>query len=371
MGFLNTVKMHSLPLDLDRYLFINGSQNSSSMSTQLTGNTCYFQTYLFALLCKVGRPKLSSDGRCIVLQNVEMLEQCTIAISRFLLTFFIDTENKVLRPLTNNNFILDFLRYRDSPYYKAFTSYLKRQNVQVPNYHQQYTHVKSYYIFNKTLHGYDKFQLEGATSSTPNTKSLQYVMGTEGASRKLARGDYYKYRAANLMFGCNAGAMYGISNFSQFNSWRKNQLLSFYEVLEGSIGDIAEKIDRQDLTKYRDYYFMAQFEVGQQELVDIHHYTYLMDMCMLSKGDKLADIVYAINKFLVQKIYFSKQGRNNYHQLMDLQDFARARKYMNPFQQTFLTSEWFSEYIGEYCFMFEIIYVRLLRPDIVLSCQSR
>lgn len=93
---------------------------------------------------------------------------------------------------------------------------------------------------------------------------------------------------------------------------------------------------------------MGQFEVGQQELVDIHHYTYIMDMCMLNKADKLAEIVYSINKFLVQKIYFSMQGRNNYHKLMDLQDFARARKYMNPFQQTFLTAEWFQEYIGEF-----------------------
>jgi hypothetical protein len=95
---------------------------------------------------------------------------------------------------------------------------------------------------------------------------------------------------------------------------------------------------------------MAQFEVGQQELVDIHHYTYLMDMCMMNKADKLADIVYTINKFLAQKIYFSMQGRNNYHKLMDLQDFVKARKYMNPFQQNFLTAEWFREYIGElYC----------------------
>ena len=93
---------------------------------------------------------------------------------------------------------------------------------------------------------------------------------------------------------------------------------------------------------------MAQFEVGQQELVDIHHYTYLMDMCMLKKADKLTDIVYACNKFLVQKIYFSMQGKNNYHKLMDLQDFVRARKYMNVFQQTFLTPEWFKEYVGKF-----------------------
>ena len=94
--------------------------------------------------------------------------------------------------------------------------------------------------------------------------------------------------------------------------------------------------------------FMAQFEVGQQELIDLHHYTYLMDICMMNKAGKLADIVYSINKFLLQHIYFSMQGRNNYHKLMDLHDFAQARKYINPFQQTFLTSDWFSEYIGTF-----------------------
>lgn len=250
---LNGCRWVNLPLNLEKYLFINNSQKHSSMSIQLTGNTCYFQTYLFTLLCKVGKPKISSDGRSIELLNVGLLEQATVSIAQFLLTFFIDNDNKILRPLTNNNFILDFHRYADSPYYNSFVGYLKKKNIDVPSYDAQYKNLLAYYIFNKSLHGYDKFSLEGATSSTPNTKSLQYVQGTEGASQKLARGDYYKYRAANLMFGCNAGAMYGISNFSQFNSWRKNQLLSFYEALHGNIHGISDRIEREGLTKYRDY----------------------------------------------------------------------------------------------------------------------
>lgn len=92
---------------------------------------------------------------------------------------------------------------------------------------------------------------------------------------------------------------------------------------------------------------MAQFEVGQQELIDIHHYTYLMDLCMLSKAGGLADVVYKINKFFAQKIFFSTQSRNSYHKMMDLQTFTSARKYMNPFQQNFLTAEWFREYVGK------------------------
>ena len=40
------IRWHRLPLDLTRYLFINSKVNPSNMSTQLTGNTCYFQVYL-------------------------------------------------------------------------------------------------------------------------------------------------------------------------------------------------------------------------------------------------------------------------------------------------------------------------------------
>ena len=41
-------------LNLDRYVFINQPADPRSMSVQQTGNTCYFQTYLFAVLCKAG-----------------------------------------------------------------------------------------------------------------------------------------------------------------------------------------------------------------------------------------------------------------------------------------------------------------------------
>ena len=44
---------------------------------------------------------------------------------------------------------------------------------------------------------------QGPVSSTPNTKSLQPVLGAEDGVYKLARLGYYKYRAANLMFGFN------------------------------------------------------------------------------------------------------------------------------------------------------------------------
>jgi hypothetical protein len=188
------------------------------------------------------------------------------------------------------------------------------------------------------------------------------------------------------MFGCNAGAMLGIGSFSEFNSWRKNQLLSFYDVIKGRIAGLADQISGARLSKYRDYCeltvlrsardctrlngtksdfpsiivfffvkisyewpidFVPQFEVGQQELIDVHYYTYLIDMCSLGKAPgELAQIVQDVNSFLVNHIYFSTQNKNNYHKMMKQEVFVNTKRYMNAFQQTFLSVEWFSEYLG-------------------------
>ena len=204
-------------------------------------------------MCKVGKPIISPNSQTITLQDPDLLEKATIRITQFLLTFFVDTESRIIRPYTNSNFILDFYRYTSSPYYTAFVKYLQQKKIDVPNYEKQYEGITMFYSFVKNLHGYNNFVLEGATSSTPNSKSLQYIQSTEGASRKLGRGDYYKYRAANLMFGCNAGAMLGITSFSQFNAWRKNQLLSFYDVIKGRIHGLADEMNSSGLSKYRDY----------------------------------------------------------------------------------------------------------------------
>jgi hypothetical protein len=93
--------------------------------------------------------------------------------------------------------------------------------------------------------------------------------------------------------------------------------------------------------------FMPQFEVGQQELIDIHHYTYLIDMCSMGKAtSRLAQIVHDVNGHLVNHIYFSTQNRNNYHKMMKHETFVNTKRYMNAFQQTFLSVEWFMEYLG-------------------------
>eukprot|EP00658_Telonema_sp_P-2_P011369 TRINITY_DN14321_c0_g2_i1.p2 TRINITY_DN14321_c0_g2~~TRINITY_DN14321_c0_g2_i1.p2 ORF type:complete len:118 (+),score=35.05 TRINITY_DN14321_c0_g2_i1:474-827(+) len=89
------------------------------MSTQLTGNTCYFQTYLFAVLCKVCCPALGEDKSLVELQHLDRLGQVTVDMSKFLLNFYVqqDEAGLVLRPLTNANFILDFYRYGGSVFF--------------------------------------------------------------------------------------------------------------------------------------------------------------------------------------------------------------------------------------------------------------
>ena len=62
------------------------------------------------------------------------------------------------------------------------------------------------------------------------------------------------------MFGFNTNIMYQLRSFSDFNSLRKNQLLAFYDTLVSMIS--REKLMSALRTnKFRDYYFMPQFEV--------------------------------------------------------------------------------------------------------------
>ena len=47
IGGLYQLRLQPVGLNLDRYLLINSSKNPRQMSTQLTSNTCYFQTFLY------------------------------------------------------------------------------------------------------------------------------------------------------------------------------------------------------------------------------------------------------------------------------------------------------------------------------------
>ena len=205
----------------------------------------------FAVLCKVGQ--LSLGGSTVDVTNLEALQKTTVDLSCFMLEFFVN--ESAMRPLTNSNVVIDFYRYQRAPYYQFFVRYLKQVGQPVPDYEQQYEHLMRYFHSHPCLHTYGKFTLEGAMASTPNTKSLQDVPSTEGAAHKLARSDYYKYRAANFMFGCNANILAQVTSFCEFNALRKNQLLRFYQDLKENIGGCAQALSkaRQAASKYRDY----------------------------------------------------------------------------------------------------------------------
>lgn len=286
-------------------------------------------------------------------EDADRLEDVAVRLCRFLLEFFVeetDRGTELMRPLTNSNFIADFYRYRSAPYHKLLTSFLKLKfDGPVPDYEIQYRNVLQYYEETKCLHKYDKFSLGGAMSSSPNTKSLQIVTGSDGADRQLARADYYKYRAANFMFGFNSNIMSCIENFCEFNSLRKNQLLRFYEelqpVLKGSTQAIMSAKDRM---AYRDYYFMSQFEVGSQELIDIHHHTFLIDL-IAECGDDVDRVlvrrVNDINNALLPHTFFSTSKNGNYEKFLKLKSFQQTKKY-RLYQEAFMSPKWHQDFVA-------------------------
>lgn len=272
-------------------------------------------------------------------------------MARHILEFFSEMDavgDTILRPLTNSNFILDFYRFRTSPYHSVMTSYLQHINQRVPDYERQYHEVTRYYWNTKLLHRYEKFSLCGAMASTPNTKNLQLVTGTEGALFKLARSEYYKYRSANFMFGWNSAILHSLESFCEFNSLRKNQLLQFYDVIKPHLDDLVDLLPTfKKGTKYREYYFMPQYEVGQRELVNVHYYTYLVDFCSLSaKEAEWTKRVQAINDILLDHIYYSTQKRHNYEKIMSTESFRKAKKTYRTFLENFMSHEFFASYIG-------------------------
>ena len=424
------VRLRPVPLALTRYLLVNGRRDPTAMSTQLTGNTCYFQVYLFALLCRIGEPELASAGSGggavsrflgagrssgvvsgIKLREEGRLAQATEAICRFTLEFFVQppppppttttmpraaggeggggeeeeeeeecpaaVATTVLRPLTNSNFVLDFFRHREAPYFAAFTGYLRHVGgggagaaaVPVPDYARQYDRVLRYLTDTRLLHRYSRFTLGGAMPSAPNTKSLQPVYGVDDGVFKLGRSNYYKYRACNLMFGFNAGIMRHLGSFCEFNALRKNQLLAFYGELAPLLGGLGQGSGGgggrmpAGLTKFRDYYFLPQFEAGQRELVALHHYTYLVDMCaMLSSAgggngnaaaaaaaavEEMRALVETVNeRVLMKRMLFSTQKRSTYDKMLSAETFSRSRKWASFFNATFMSVEWLREFVG-------------------------
>ena len=346
------VRKGTVNLNLDRFLLVNDARDPRRMSTQLTGNTCYFQTYIFALLCKAGGIELARDQASVDVLAADKLEAATISVCRLLLEFFVDAPTGVLRPLTNCNVVLDFYRHKDAAYYGYVTHYLKSRGLDVPDYEAQYEQLLRFYRARPKLHTYRRFQLESAMASTLNTKSLQAVCDASvDGVYKLGRAQYYKYRAASLMFGFNTNITQHLDDFCEFNALRKNQLLAFYDELQPHVRECVTA--RRATNKYRDYYFMAQFEVGQRELVELHHYTYEIDLCallgkLLSKANSkaLAERVGAVNALLAQQIYFSTQRTSDYEKFMTQAQFLGSKRHYDFFLTSFMSPAFFQSFAG-------------------------
>jgi len=350
-GALGGLRTRDVPLDLDRWLLCNAASDPTKMSTQETGNTCYFATYLFALLCKAGDVGVDKGANSVAVRDEEGLADASAAVCARLLTFFAEDGadgGRTLRPLTNSNVVLDFYRHESARYFDKCARYLRKRGLPVPDYEGQFARLLAYFAEDRVLHAYAKFSLSGDMASSPNSKSLQAVRGADDALPKLAASHYYKYRAANFMFGFNGAILHRLRSFSQFNALRKNQLLAFYADLKPVIAGAHAASGR---CKYRDYYFLAQFEAGQQELVDVHHYTYAIDSFAMLKGSKTSDRalaarVHAVNQRLVGEIFFSTQRQCDYEKMLTTKEFLTSRKYYEPFLDGFMSVDWLAEYAG-------------------------
>ena len=96
---------------------------------------------------------------------------------------------------------------------------------------------------------------------------------------------------------------------------------------------------------------MQQFEVGQQELIDVHNWTYAIDVFAMLVGNKqpdrdLASRVHAVNQFLVEHIFFSTQRHANYEKFLSTKEFQSSRKFFDGFLNGFMSIEWLSEFAG-------------------------
>jgi len=93
---------------------------------------------------------------------------------------------------------------------------------------------------------------------------------------------------------------------------------------------------------------MPQFEVGQQQLIDLHHYTYLIDCCARDQTQDAALIsrYQEANHLLLDECLFSTQKEYDYEKILDQEDVRRNRKLVKPFINYFLSMEYLENWIG-------------------------
>jgi hypothetical protein len=92
---------------------------------------------------------------------------------------------------------------------------------------------------------------------------------------------------------------------------------------------------------------MPQFEIGQAELVDLHHYTYLLDLANIVDIDAyFKNKLQTINQFLADHVYCSTNKTANYENILTTDEFRRSKKYYKAFLQSFLSPHFMSDFIG-------------------------
>lgn len=93
---------------------------------------------------------------------------------------------------------------------------------------------------------------------------------------------------------------------------------------------------------------MPQFEIGQQQLVDVHHYLYLLDLHAIDDNvnEELVARVHSVNDVLVEHTLFSTQKSTNYDKILPLKDFKKSKQTFRFFKNAFLTIDFFTKFIG-------------------------
>ena len=92
---------------------------------------------------------------------------------------------------------------------------------------------------------------------------------------------------------------------------------------------------------------MPQFEIGQQQLVDVHHYLYLVDLVAIADVDPdLIARVKTVNEFLADHIYFSTQKSTNYDKMLSPKEFRKSKQYYKFFKSAFMTVDFMTKFIG-------------------------
>ena len=97
--------------------------------------------------------------------------------------------------------------------------------------------------------------------------------------------------------------------------------------------------------------------MGQPELVNLHHYTYEMDIHSLlgkRQSEAARNRIFEVNKRLVECTYFSTQKSSNYHKIMGAAPDSKsvsskefqATKFYAHFLDHFMTTKWFQDFTG-------------------------